>query len=212
MRPLLRDSASRGANASRPTRQPPGRSRRGGDRREADSLALPARRRSTVGRSVMSDLRLRRVRTPTGHPPTSVLQGVMRRVSRMEAAEVLARTSSPLLIVPVAMLLWISSVSAVDVSSLDDYGLPPALPVTWYLALALLIGGALAALHADTPRPLVVALYAAAIVLVLYGTVPLLTKVPQYTWTYKHIGVTRYFESHGHDDPSLDIYHHWPGF
>jgi hypothetical protein len=140
------------------------------------------------------------------------MQGAIRRSSRTAAADVLGRTSTALLIVPVAVALWILSVSAVDVSSLDDYGLPPALPAPWYLALALLIGGAVAALHADAPRPVAVALYLAAIVFVLYGTVPLLTKVPQYTWTYKHIGVTRYFEAHGHTDPSLDIYHHWPGF
>jgi hypothetical protein len=142
----------------------------------------------------------------------SLVHGAIRRPWRIQVADIVAGATPAPLIVPIAVALWIESVSRIDVPRLDDYGLPPALPVTWYLALALLLGGAVAELHADAPRPAVVALYAAAIVLVLYGTVPLLTETPQYTWTYKHIGVTRFFELHGHTDPSVDIYNHWPGF
>jgi hypothetical protein len=151
----------------------------------------------------------------------SAVHGTVRRFAvtrrghrewRIDPAAVLASTGGALLVVSIAMALWVWSVSAVDISRLDDYGLPPALPLRWYLALALLLGGAVAALRAEAPRPMVLGLYAVGIVFVLYGTVPLLTKVPQYTWTYKHIGVTRFFEVHGHTDPSLDIYNHWPGF
>jgi hypothetical protein len=142
----------------------------------------------------------------------TLMQTAVRRSWWLQMTDTLAAASPAPLVVPIGITLCVWSVSRVDVSSLGDYGLTPALPVTWYLGLALLLGGAVAALCADAPRPLVLALHAAAIAFVLYGTVPLLTEVPQYTWTYKHIGVTRFFELHGHTDPSLDIYNHWPGF
>jgi hypothetical protein len=55
-------------------------------------------------------------------------------------------------------------------------------------------------------------LYVAVIAIILYGTIPLLSAQPQYTWVYKHIGVVRYLEAHGQVDPNIDIYHRWPGF
>ena len=35
---------------------------------------------------------------------------------------------------------------------------------------------------------------------------------PRLPWVYKHIAVTRYIETFGSVDPSIDIYHRWPGF
>jgi len=57
---------------------------------------------------------------------------------------------------------------------------------------------------------------AMAIVVVIYTervTVTLITEVPNYTWTYKHIGVVDYIIKNG-ALPSLnfDIYSPWPGF
>jgi hypothetical protein len=143
----------------------------------------------------------------------TTLPATSRRVTVLDAAAELAGSiSAVVLILPTALLLWIFSLSAVDVGTLDDYGLTTALPVTWYVALAGLVGGTILVLRAQQPRGVLLALYAGALVAMLYATVPLVSEAPQYSWVYKHIGVTRYLELHGQTNPQLDIYNRWPGF
>ncbi len=110
------------------------------------------------------------------------------------------------------ILMWATSLGGIRVDSLGDYGLPPALPVRWYLGLALLIVGHAGALCQRRSRPWLLAGFLTATVVVLYGTVPLCADVPHYPWVYKHIGVVRYIDVHGSIDPGIDIYHRWPGF
>lgn len=136
-----------------------------------------------------------------------------RRTTVLDAmGEFAGSVSGAVLILPVALLLWLFSLPAIDVSQLGDYGLPAALPVTWYLALAGLVAGTIITLRAEAPRGVLLVCYAGALVVVLYGTVPAIAEAPQYSWVYKHIGVTRYLELHGQTDTSLDIYNRWPGF
>ncbi|GAA0517030.1 hypothetical protein Ade02nite_84760 [Paractinoplanes deccanensis] len=114
----------------------------------------------------------------------------------------------PLAGAPVALL----AVRGLDVDDLGDYGLPPELPLAWYVALAVLTAGAgvtLAGREFDRRRS---AAYLTGLVAVLYGTVLVAADVPRYPWVYKHIGVTRYIDLHGSVDWSIDIYHRWPGF
>jgi hypothetical protein len=112
----------------------------------------------------------------------------------------------------VALAAWRLSLRHVDVAHLGSYGLTPALGAGWYVALALLLAGAVASCLHPRSRPAVMVLYLAALALVLYGTVPALSAQPHYAWVYKHIGVVRYLEAHGWADPSIDIYNRWPGF
>jgi hypothetical protein len=112
----------------------------------------------------------------------------------------------------VALALWGLSLEQVPTTNLDSYGLPPVLPIGWYAALALLVTGAVASVASERPNALLIAAYIGAIAVVLYATIPLVSDQPQYTWVYKHIGVVRYLEEHGQVDPSIDIYHRWPGF
>jgi hypothetical protein len=111
------------------------------------------------------------------------------------------------------MVLWALSLHEIQPYHLGRYGLAPALPAAWYLALGVLIGFAVAACWL-VPRPgLLVAAYVAAIVVVLYATVPSITAVPHYAWVYKHVGVTRFIDVHGGVAfASGDIYDRWPGF
>jgi hypothetical protein len=44
-------------------------------------------------------------------------------------------------------------------------------------------------------------------------TVPMITEVPIYTWTYKHIGIVDYIsKNHGLPPAGVDVYNQWPGF
>lgn len=124
------------------------------------------------------------------------------------------RASAVIWIAPAiaALLTWRLSLLRVDVNTLNDYGLPPALPVSWYVALLVGVVGTISATTARRPRPLIMFLYLGVVIFVLYGTVPVLSAQPHYAWTYKHIGVVRYLEIHGRVKPGVDIYNRWPGF
>ena len=51
-----------------------------------------------------------------------------------------------------------------------------------------------------------------ALLMMLYGTAPLLYGAARYSWTYKYIGVVQYINLHGHLNTSIDIYQNFPGF
>jgi hypothetical protein len=55
-------------------------------------------------------------------------------------------------------------------------------------------------------------LHVVALVVMLYGTAPLVYSEGRYTWLYKTIGVIQYVNVHGQLNPSIDIYQQWPGF
>jgi hypothetical protein len=111
----------------------------------------------------------------------------------------------------VGVALWALSLHAIDTRRLGRYGLPPALPLSWYGALVLLICGSVVAIWGTRPSPLVIAFYLVALVAVLYATVPAITAEPHYPWVYKHIGVTRSISAYGGVDAGGDIYNRWPG-
>ena len=56
------------------------------------------------------------------------------------------------------------------------------------------------------------ALHATALVVMLYGTAPLVYQEGRYGWLYKTIGVVQYINAHGQLNPQIDIYQNWPGF
>jgi hypothetical protein len=111
-----------------------------------------------------------------------------------------------------ALVLWRLSLLHVDVSSLGQYGLPPALPIAWYVALVLAILGTVAATTVRPSSGLIMIGSVVVVAIILYGTVPVLSAQPHYAWVYKHIGVVRYLEAHGKVNPNIDIYNRWPGF
>ncbi|MGF7236221.1 MAG: hypothetical protein ACQSGP_14840, partial [Frankia sp.] len=118
-------------------------------------------------------------------------------------------TCAPLVL---ALELWALSLHRIKASNLGDYGLPPVLPLGWYLSLALLVVGAATTLCQKRARPWLLVAYVIAFTVVLYATVPLVSTPPQYNWVYKHLGVVQYIELHGRVKISVDIYHRWPGF
>jgi hypothetical protein len=138
-------------------------------------------------------------------------RGRLKRALRIVLAWIIDRADQVILLVA-GITFWACSLGSIPTAGLDDYGLPPALPSAWYAGLSLLLIGAVLTLCSARTSPPLLALYVAAIVLVLYGTIPLITSVPHYNWVYKHIGVVQLIDAHGALEPNTDIYNRWPGF
>lgn len=111
-----------------------------------------------------------------------------------------------------AVVLWAVSVPRIDLQGVTDVGLISVLPVTSFVALGLLTFGFLVELLRRRPRALVLGLHVTALVVMLHGLIPLIYDVPSYPWVYRHIGLTRYFETHVTTKRSIDIYQNWTGF
>lgn len=114
--------------------------------------------------------------------------------------------------VAAALALWIAALPRADLTRVDGYGLLPALPVTWYAALALLLitGAVTAALSAA--RTALITSTIVGVILVVHATPALLYGMPRYTWTFKHIGVTNVILAQHAAPRAADIYFDWPGF
>jgi len=108
--------------------------------------------------------------------------------------------------------LWCFSVGRIRVGALDDYGLLPVLPLSFFAALALLVASFVAAVCAPRRSEAVLAGHALALIVFLHGTMPLIFSEPFYPWVYKHFGVVEYIDLHGRLDTSVDIYQNWPAF
>lgn len=79
------------------------------------------------------------------------------------------------------------------------------------LALLLTITGFVVAIVVHREITAAVAILVALIVDRV--TVPMITEVPIYTWTYKHIGIVDYIlKHHGLPPTGVDVYNQWPGF
>jgi hypothetical protein len=118
----------------------------------------------------------------------------------------------PLLPLLAGLGLWLASLPSVDIDRLGQYGLLGSLPLTWYAALGVLVAGGAAVTAVGRPSGWIMAAYVAAVVAVLWATIPAVADAPQYPWVYKHIGVTQLIEAHGGLAANADIYNRWPGF
>jgi hypothetical protein len=115
-------------------------------------------------------------------------------------------------LLPISLGLWALGVSRTNVTMLGPYGLPTSLPVVFYAGIALLVVSAtveLARNHLSARR---MSLHAIALVVMLYGTAPLVYSQGRYSWLYKTVGIVQYVDAHGQLNRSIDIYQNWPGF
>lgn len=110
------------------------------------------------------------------------------------------------------LLLWLWSLRDVAVSEAGGWGLLTALPVSWYVALGLLLGLYLWALLSRHALGHGLAACHVVLVAILFGTTASIYEVPRYPWTYKHVGVVEYLLQNWTIDRSIDIYHNFPGF
>jgi retron-type reverse transcriptase len=113
---------------------------------------------------------------------------------------------------PVAIALWAIGVSRTNATTLGPFGLPAQLPAVFYAGVALLVLSAVIELTGEHPSRWRMALHSIGLVVMLYGTAPLVYPEGRYSWLYKTIGVVQYINVHGQLDRHIDIYQNWPGF
>jgi hypothetical protein len=111
-----------------------------------------------------------------------------------------------------SIALWGLSVSTIRAGSLDDYGLLPVFPLSFFAGLTLLVVSFVIVLCSPRPSQVLLAGHVLALILFLHGTMPLIFSEPFYPWAYKHFGVVDYIDVHGRLDGSIDIYQNWPAF
>jgi hypothetical protein len=98
------------------------------------------------------------------------------------------------------------------VTTLRPWGLLAGLPAVFYAGIALLVVSAAIELARPEPSRWRTATHAVALVVMLYGTAPIVYSQGRYAWLYKTVGVVQYISAHGQLDSHIDIYQNWPGF
>lgn len=83
-----------------------------------------------------------------------------------------------------------------------------ALPVVWYIGIAIVIAGVVVGIVASG---WVAGVAVTALQLAVTLTPAIMFALPRYSWTFKHIGITKYVLFHGAVNPTVDIYQSWPG-
>jgi GT2 family glycosyltransferase len=115
-------------------------------------------------------------------------------------------------LVTTALAAWGASLAGADLSRVAGIGLLDAMPPTYFLAFALLLGGFAVAVTRNQVAPKLLGVYVVALILVIHGTTPLLYDEPRYQWVYNHLAVIDLFGQSGSIDRHVDIYNNWPGF
>ena len=112
----------------------------------------------------------------------------------------------------VALLLWLLSLSRIDVVNIPDVGLSANLPRTYFAAIGVLTVSFALLLVRNPDRSWPWLTHTLMLILILHGTLPLVYDEPRFGWVYKHIGVTGFIQLNGTVSPIVDAYHNWPGF
>jgi hypothetical protein len=99
-----------------------------------------------------------------------------------------------------------------QLGQMSGLGLLDALPLTYFIAFALLLIGFAVAAASNELDPKLLGAYVFALILVLHGTTAVLYSEPRYAWTYKHLGVINLIAGGGQADRQIDIYNNWPAF
>jgi hypothetical protein len=110
----------------------------------------------------------------------------------------------------VGLAAWGYGLSQIKVESISTYGLLASVGPWCLLGLAALLGGGLFELLSGKPRAWLLCAYLVALIIVIYAAVPLLFKVPEYEWVYKHIGIIQSFSTYGKITDPTNIYDQWP--
>jgi hypothetical protein len=118
----------------------------------------------------------------------------------------------PFLLIPAALGLWLWSIQGIDLRKMNDLGLASVLGPGFLVALVLLAVSMAVALVRSHPNEHELLAHVLGLILILYGTTPLLVSVPQNTPVYRHIGIANYITQHGSVDRTIDAYFNWPGF
>jgi len=152
-------------------------------------------------------------RTPPQRMGTIALtEGVGAAWARIRIRDLLRRIIPADALLPLSVGLWIVSVGGVRIQAINDFGLVPALPPTFFVSLTLLTISFVVVLTRTEPSTRRLATHVVALVVMLQGLLPLVLQLPQYNYVFKHFGVVDYIALHGSVNDRIDIYQNWPGF
>jgi hypothetical protein len=115
-------------------------------------------------------------------------------------------------LIVVALALWAHALLGTDLDAMTATGLLGVLPRTYYMAVLTAVGLFCWGVASDRHVALRCGGGLLLLLLLMYGTSPLVEDAPRLPWVYKHIGVTEYILANSTLDPGLDLYHRWPGF
>jgi GT2 family glycosyltransferase len=116
------------------------------------------------------------------------------------------------IVISLALCAWALSLTGINVNRIDGIGLLAAMPPTYFLAFALLIGGFAVAVTREDPSPRVLGGYVLALIVVIHATTAILYAEPRYAWAYPHLGVINLIAASGRANRDVDIYNNWPTF
>jgi GT2 family glycosyltransferase len=144
-------------------------------------------------------------------PLASRLATTERRIT-LAWPDITSATAKHVTVILLALVGWALSLTGTDLGRIDGIGLIAVMPSTYFVALALLIGGfGVAAVSGDL-NPRLLGAYVLALVVVIHATTAILYDAPRYAWTYPHLGVINLIAATGHADRQVDIYNNWPSF
>ncbi|WP_181782007.1 hypothetical protein [Pseudonocardia pini] len=109
-----------------------------------------------------------------------------------------------------AVVSWIVALAVGDLSYASEFGLLGTISPAYHVALVLVLVGFVLEFRRVRRATALLGAHVVALVVMLHGTVPALSAVPEYAWTYKHVGVVRLFLEQGRVVDGHDIYQLWP--
>jgi hypothetical protein len=118
----------------------------------------------------------------------------------------------PVVLLPISLILWLSSVGSIDMAAMNDYGLISVLPATIWVALILLILSFAVCWHRSDSSGALLALHIVLFIVLFYGIPAAAGDSPRGPIVYRHAGIADYLIRTGIVNTRQDAYFNWPGF
>jgi len=123
-----------------------------------------------------------------------------------------ARVALSVGLVALAVVLWVLAAGTIDQRNMNDLGLVSIMPITSYIALAVLVGSFCFALIQRELREALLALHVVALIFMLYGLTALVQQEPRFPTAWTHAGFVEYIMRTGQVATNYDARFSWPGF
>jgi hypothetical protein len=118
----------------------------------------------------------------------------------------------PVVLLPISLVLWLSSVGSIDMAAMNDFGLVSVLPATIWAALILLILSFAVCWRRSDSSGALLALHIVLFIVLFYGIPAVAGDSPRGPIVYRHAGITEYLTRTGIVNTKQDAYFNWPGF
>jgi len=115
-------------------------------------------------------------------------------------------------LLPISIAVWIVGVRLIRPSPVPLSILPAGSVVVFVAGLGILVVSASLVLARRKFSRHRMALHLGALIMMLYGTAPIVFPEPRFAWVEKHAAITNYIAVHHVLVRSMDIYRIWPGF